>query len=191
MALRVLFAGAYRAASDVDALPAARIYKRDKDGKFATSAANPDFIQRGPGGALGEDTYDESEFGDGGYVASSYEGTIQIGVRHKDGKVESFADIDQPDEAQQLLDAVEWAQSHDVSGHGDRGPDPATGLLDWKASPATGHVVGPRPNGDIAIAHDDGAEGLVFSSREIGDFASALDQQISSAREALSEAEQA
>lgn len=36
MALRVLFAGAYRAAGEVEALRNARIYKRDKDGKFSS-----------------------------------------------------------------------------------------------------------------------------------------------------------
>lgn len=164
----------------------ARTYKRDSDGKFASS---------GGGGAsdVGDvnvmtqeeyeatydpgDVIDESGFGDGGYVQAASGGAIQVGFRRSDGKVEVFADMDQSD-AQQLADAVDWARGFEISNRGDRPPDPDNGMVDWKASPATGLIVGVRAGGDMAIAHDDGSQGFVLNRQEAADFEGALLEQI-------------
>jgi len=174
------------------ALLVARLYKRDSDGKFSSGGGSgPDrgMSKQDYEGTYGgeEEVWSESSFGDGGYVQTSNEGTLQIGIRHKDGTTDVFADIDRPSEAQELVDVIDWARGYDADGQGDRGPDQTTGMLDWKASDATGHIAGIRPNGDVAVAHADGSEGIVFTHAEAGELVNALQEQVSSAEEMIAE----
>lgn len=133
-----------------------------------------------------ESVYDESSFGEGGFVQSTVDGGLQVGVRHKDG-IDVFADLDSPAEAQELRDAVDWAREVDVAARGDRPPDEATGLVDWKAAPSTGLIAGPRPDGQVAVAGEDGGHGIVLTHHEAGQLVEALDVQIDAAVEAGAE----
>lgn len=178
---RVMIDGDWRPATEITPL-LDRIYKRDKDGKFSSGGGGGVDHHTAEGYAEAyPDVLGESGFGDGGFVRSFETGDLQVGFKRKDGSVDVLADLS-ADDARSLGDTFEWADSYDVAGRGDRGPDPASGLVDWKSAGDSGFVVGRRPDGGFAMHADDG-RGISLTQSEATQFMDALSTQIDAAME--------